>query len=822
MKSKLCNLKIEYLKSPIGLEEPFPHFSWEFKTDRRAVYQTEYRIVVKAFIDEIVWDSGIVKSDKTFGIRYGGEALKPDTCYRVEVYSLLSGEELFAETEFRTGLMGETISGAKWICAADECSSPLFRKTFYTGRKIAYATLYIAARGFYEPYINGKVLEEMRVMRPAMGSHITFPYTCVCDAYDITDKLSSDNNTVGVWLGRGYQRGYFNKYGWLYEGGERLWCAISIQYQDGDSEFVVSDESWLWHQSPVVENSIYDGETYNKNLEIKDWSSPYLDVTDWQEAQASPISEWLRCIASVPIIRKAVRPCENFITCEDEVTICDFGVNGAGFVRIKVMGEPGTKVIIEHAENITESGELNFFTNRNAKATDVYILKGYEIEIYEPRFTYHCFRYAKIRMDGVAQLISANKITIGSDFESVGFFQTDNAMLQRFYNNAFRSAETNLVSFPSDCASRDERTPCLMDNMAFEEFAIHLFDMQAYYRNWLRNSQKHGDANGHHPMWNGELIELPRRLFEYYGDYDILEEMYPVMKQNISQSIETYEKTGFDHIFGDWCAPNENNLHNDYRLCFASSAETGLCHLIYQLGILEEISSAFGIYDESEDYKTKREYYINEYYKRFYNEEKGVFSDGAQTPNILALALGVVRDEDRRRVYEGLLDHIENEDKRHLATGIAGTQYLMSVLYQDERGRELLSEILNQTDYPSFGQQVLEYDATCLCEQWLGLEGMMSCNHPMFGGMFADYYKRIGGIKNLANSYKEIKIEPILLDGMREMSCIYKSVRGEIAVYLKSAADGVHLDVVIPPNCRAKVVSPDGRTFKLENGKYML
>ena len=821
MRSKLKNVKIEYLNSPIGLDASHPHFSWEFETDRKAVYQTEYRIIVKGFIDEIVWDSGIVRSDKTFGIKMGGEGLRPDTAYRAEIYSLLSGEALYSQTEFRTGLMGEAFKCARWICAEGGASSPLFRKTFFTDKRIAYATLYVAARGFYEPYINGRIIDEKRVMRPAMGSHISFPYECYCDAYDLTDRLSSDNNTIGIWLGEGYKRGHFNKYGWLYEGDERLWCALSIQYQDGDSLVIGSDESWLWHQSPIIENSIYNGETYDKNLELKDWSSPYLDTSDWKQAEYSPIEEWIKSVPTVPIIRKEVRPCETFKTCEDEVTICDFGVNGAGFVRIKVMGEPGTKVIIEHAENITESGELNFYTNRAAKATDVYILKGYEIEIYEPRFTYHCFRYARIRMDGVAQLISASKVTIGADFEETGYFKTENAMLQRLYNNAYRSSRTNLLSYPSDCASRDERTPCLMDNQTFEEFAMHIFDMHSFYINWLLNCKNHGDKNGRHPMWNGDIIKLSERLYHYYGDYDILEETYPLMQKCIEESIDTYEKTGFDHIFGDWCAPNNENLHNDYLLCFGSPPETGLCHLVDQLRFMEELSSAFGLYEEAERYESLREKYRAEYYSRFFDSQKGVFSGGKQTPNILALALGVVRDEDRSRVYEGLLSHIENEDNSHLDTGIAGTQYLMSVLYADERGRKLLAKILNQTDYPSFGQQVLEYDATCLLEQWLGLEGMMSCNHPMFGGMFADYYKSIAGITSLSASFKEIRIAPRLLEGMREVTCKFKCVRGEIEVYVKNFNDGFHLDVVIPPNCRARVLHPALGWLELENGKYM-
>jgi len=823
LKSEIVNFRVEYLKNPIGLETKRPHYSWEFETERKAVYQTEYRIIVKGFIDELFWDSGWVESEKTYGILHEGAPLTPDNLYTVEVFSRLSGEELYQKSEFRTGLMDETFPAAQWICANTNSSSSLFRKTFFSDKKIAFATLYVAARGFYEPYLNGKIISPKRVLRPAIFNQVAFPYECCADAYDVGEMLSGDNNTIGFILGRGYMRGYFNEKGWVYEGGEKLWCALSIQYQDGDTELIVSDDSWLWNQSPIIENSIYGGETYDKNLETEDWALPYINVAGWKKASISKEPEGVMNVCTIPVIKKSVRPCEVFKACENEVTICDFGVNGAGFVRIKVTGEPGTRVIIEHSENIREDGELNFHTNSGATTTDVYILRGNEIEIFEPRFTYHCFRYARISMDGVAQLISAHKITIGADFGSTGYFKCDDAMLQRIYNNAYRSLGANLLTYPSNCAVGDERIPSLLESMAFEEYAINIFDIHSFYRLWLKNCKNEGGEKDKNPLCKGVLIELTHKLYEYYGDTDILETMYPYMKKSIDESIQTYEKNGFGDIYGDWCAPNENNLHNDFLLCFSSKAEAGLCALVHQLSLMAQLCFKMGEEKQSQEYKRAEEYYRAEFYKRFFDYEKKVFAFGSQTANILSIALGVARQEDVGFIYENLLKKIETEDDCHLGTGIIGTQYLMRVLFGSEKGREILSKILHKTDYPSFGQQVLEYDATCLCEQWLGLEGMMTCDHPMFGGIFADYYRCIAGIKNAGENYKKIIIEPKLLEGMTEIKCTYRSVRGEIGVFLKKAADGYHTDVIIPPNCTATVITPDGKVFEnLGSGKYML
>jgi len=60
-------------------------------------------------------------------------------------------------------------------------------------------------------------------------------------------------------------------------------CQIEIEYTNGSESIIVTDETWKAHISPVVENTIYHGETYDARLEIDGWSEPGLDQAGWSD-----------------------------------------------------------------------------------------------------------------------------------------------------------------------------------------------------------------------------------------------------------------------------------------------------------------------------------------------------------------------------------------------------------------------------------------------------------------------------------------------------------------------------------------------------------
>jgi len=119
---KVKNLRVEYLKNPIGIDVEQPSFSWEIESNVRGVMQTAYEIIVstdKAGLKP-VWNSGQVISDKCLRVKYVGKRLTPSTRYYWHVNAwdnkgikASSNETVF----FETGLLNSGWGGAKWIKA---------------------------------------------------------------------------------------------------------------------------------------------------------------------------------------------------------------------------------------------------------------------------------------------------------------------------------------------------------------------------------------------------------------------------------------------------------------------------------------------------------------------------------------------------------------------------------------------------------------------------------------------------------------------------------------------------------------------------------
>src|SRR6478609_5368277 len=63
--------------------------------------------------------------------------------------------------------------------------------------------------------------------------------------------------------------------------------------------------------------------------------------------------------------------------------------------RTCLAASAGTVITLRHAEVMT-GGEIDVETIRTAKATDQYIARGEGAETWEPRFTFHGFRYVEI------------------------------------------------------------------------------------------------------------------------------------------------------------------------------------------------------------------------------------------------------------------------------------------------------------------------------------------------------------------------------------------------------------------------------------------
>ena len=91
---ELIRLKVNSQYRPCVDEAPY--FSWVITSDEKNVMQTSYHITVKN-MDEVMWDSGMVESDKSIFVEYSGKPLQSlsDYNWTVEV-TVNNGEKAAA------------------------------------------------------------------------------------------------------------------------------------------------------------------------------------------------------------------------------------------------------------------------------------------------------------------------------------------------------------------------------------------------------------------------------------------------------------------------------------------------------------------------------------------------------------------------------------------------------------------------------------------------------------------------------------------------------------------------------------------------------
>ena len=84
MTHSATHFRTEYLKNPMGIDTPIPHFSWRMESQEAGARQTAYELTV-ATGGKTVWTTGKVQSAESTQIAYAGPALARCTRYDVTV-----------------------------------------------------------------------------------------------------------------------------------------------------------------------------------------------------------------------------------------------------------------------------------------------------------------------------------------------------------------------------------------------------------------------------------------------------------------------------------------------------------------------------------------------------------------------------------------------------------------------------------------------------------------------------------------------------------------------------------------------------------------
>jgi alpha-L-rhamnosidase len=724
--------------------------------------------------------------------------------------------------------------------SGEETPASYFRKEIQLEAKPTRALLRVTAVGIVEPWLNGTRVGD-EVLAPGWTSYRN---RLIASTYDVTDDLHAGGNVIGAVVADGWALG---RLGWddqseHFSDRRGLSVQLELTYDDR-TEYVVSDESWSVGTGATRSASIYDGETHDARLEPDGWNAPDFDDTGWSAAELFAWSGPVEEPFSEPIRRVEELAPVAVLRTPSGQTVLDFGQEISGWVRLRGPVPEGREVTLRHAEWMT-NGELDFETLRTAKATDVYVGNGRTDQEWEPRFTFHGFRYAQVDGWEGDDLESAFRaVVVHTDMRRTGWLTTSDERLNRLHENVVWSMRDNFVGVPTDCPQRDERLGWTGDINAFAPTASFLYDVRGVLGSWLRDLALEQQEKGFVPwvvpdvlandsvptaLWSDVAVSLPWTLYQHYGDTAILGRAYESMTtfvRDVAGRLDEHAVWSSGFQYGDWLdpdAPDDNPA--------GGKTDRHLVATAYFAKVAREMAQAahvVGAADDAAEFAALADR-VRAGFLREYVTPAGRIANETATAYALAIVFDLLDPEQRAHAGDRLADVVAKSGYT-ISTGFAGTPLMTDALSSTGHLEEAYL-LLTQERCPSFLYPVT-MGATTIWERWdsvrpdgtINPSGMTSLNHYALGAV-ADWMQRtIGGLTSTAPGYRSVRIAPLPGGGLTSASLVHDVVDGRIEVSWSIEDGRGRLSVVLPAGTTAEVVPPrhvDGLVEHVEGGTH--
>lgn len=857
------NLRVEGQSGWLVTDDPEPMLSWKPQAEISSLAVTGYEVVASKTRAEAMagegtwWKSGILPVSDGPRVILNAKSLPSKAEIWWCVRSVLVGDARgpWSETAvFETGMKLATDWEAQWIGmdpSARQRSAAQFRREFRIDKPVAKARLYMCGLGWHESWLNGKKLGD-EVLQSAQTDYEERDFYV---SHDVTQQVHSGKNLLGVWVGDGFfnQDRVWGPKGMSY-GEPRLKGQLEITHTDGTRTIIGTDESWQCKTSPILESNVYAGETYDARREDLQWASINHAQEGWMPVvKSSDPGGPLMAMNLPPCRRLGVEPVRSLRELKPGTWIYDFGVNLVGWAKLKVQADPGTKLTIRFAEALLADGSLNFATggveHTKVNQTDVYICRGGDEEVWEPRFTYHGFRYAELTItDGALKSDKPGQdllegVIVHTDLPVIGRFECSDATLNRAFEWANRTFVGSVQGVPSDCPVR-ERCGWTGDAHLIVPYSMYRFDASTLWAKYVgdmvttarRNTPMLVFGNGMgertvkpkvagiptmvapgkrfigeaSPDWGSAIVFIPWDLYLHTGDVRPLQRNYDSMRQ-WTLHLEVRSKDGILRSgLGDWCKPGKGVKAEprDYYgevIPMLSTACYFRC-----AKIMADTAKLFGRKEDFERF-TKISQVVRESFTReFYGEKPSMMPD--QTIHAIAVQWGVLPRELQREAADQLAKLVEKAGD-HFATGVFGSPSLWPTLVEAGH-QETAWKALQNESAPSL-KYLAKRGATTFWEVW-PMESdetevySRSQSHPFQAGFVSWFFSGLAGIRPDAAKpgFRTIHLEPQVIAGLDWVKCSYDSPMGEIQSSWKREGDVLTWNVMIPPGVKALLRVP--------------
>lgn len=855
------DLRCEHLASPLGIDVDQPRLSWIVESDQRGLAQTAYQLLVASSRGNLaknqgdLWDSGRVASDQSRNVVYQGKPLQSrQHCFwKVRVWYGNDGESAWSNpASWSMGILSADAWRGQWIQSdlslfdyqvklkdvpdhelelakmddgrairvrgrevykettkITEAPAVWMRKDFTSeGGALRKATLSISGLGLYEPYLNGRKINDHLLNVSPHDFGKTVPY----HTHDVTAHVRNGENTLGVILGNGYFNpivpSLLREYAFDFIDTPRLKCDLQLEYEDGSTQSVVSDPSWKFTtDGPIRFNSIRSGESYDARKELGDWSAAGYDDKHWSVARPANAPKGRMRHRALPPVRVIKSIPAVSVTPHGKGYRFDIGIDSTGWARIKLRGKKGQMIVIRYAGKGSHTlGRYQTFE---------YTCNGTGDEFYEPRFAFNGYRYVDVEgLDYTPAVTDLVGRQVVSDFETIGSFSCSDERLNTLQEVNLRTIRNYNVTMPMDPVR--EKVCWTQDVQSNFETTAYNLNVYEVYSKWQDDYIDSVQVNGfvptvvpscfdgptiNGPWWGGMLIFNPWQLYNFYGDKEILLESYDAMKHHMSY----YDSIAKDNIIswglGDW--QDASAQKGGFGVPRGTTVPfTSTCAYFHYADILRQTALLLDKPDDAARYQDKMEAIRNSLHETFYDAETGVYDTGSQTAYVLPLRLKITPEKERPRVIENFVKQIAKDDD-HLTSGFVGMPFLLTELTEIGHG-DLAWKIATQETYPSWFDLVFNRKNTVFMEDWRGGCVQMP---SLCGAIGAWFYRSLGGIRSDEPGFKSFTVAPYTktLDWVK---CEHMSPYGRIVSNWKKQDGKLTMRITVPANTTATVHIP--------------
>lgn len=733
------------------------------------------------------------------------------------------------------------------------------RKIFNADKGMRKATLVITALGCYECFINGiRVGDEL--LRPGFTN---YRKRLQYQEYDVASYLKEGKNVIGIILSDGWYRGALgvdNKDD--YYGKQTAVAArITIVYMEKE-ERIETDSTWKFSlQGDLRECDTKLSEYVDRTKELLGWDKENYHEKKgiWNKCSIIPYSGEL-----IPQEGAALTEHEHFtpkvLHTPDGSIVLDFGQNHAGHIHFKVTGTKGHVCKILMAEELDGNGNfttinlepegLNGIFNGKLGQKLTYVLED-GIQTYKSRFLISGYRYAKlINWPCKVKTEDFVSIAVYSDSKPSGEFSCSNKKINQLIKNIDWSRKSNFVDIPTDCPQR-ERAGWTGDINVFSETACYLADVEGFLIKWLHDVIDLAKENGNFPCiippiplggeaggsagWNDVIVTLPRLLYLFYENKNILRDSYSSAKLYVDTNLERAKKRHFTHLlkmsqyydyvldtgsnYGEWLEPGKNMVREAITRMIFPDEEVMTAWMYYSTKQLADTAAILENKLDQARYEAIAKK-IKESYRREFLDE-GLVKSKRQCRYIRPVYMGLCSEEE---CFENIkrLAALCKENDYKIGTGFLTTYRLLQTLC--EYGQtECAYKILENEKCPGWLYEI-NSGATTVWENWQGLNEQEnpvdSHNHYAPGSVAAFLFGYCGGIRPLDPGFKRVLIKPYPGGSLTWVNTAYESRQGKIISCWRMEENEFLLKVELPQGITAEIIMPDGNVYERNEGCY--